>query len=259
MTDRACINGCIIPAQHFAACPDYGTQDATCQGCVPASAADGILICHRCRGRLTRALEAIPALLSHLRELTDTHSVRTLKDTRRSVEQGTLAPVDVDILDAMRDLEMIIGLTLHGQNPTAPEILTRARELVWGIIAQLPEIANDHAALTEWWNLTVAATVPDHPGFWTVNRVRNRWPLVDRRRHAGRECVVCDLKYVVIVPPSRGGAPTWYQCTNCHWERNDLDEDGLYAAVYGPYNEREPLVSTGIELDSQRWRRTTTN
>lgn len=249
MTERECINGCIVPTQHYAACPDYGKQDPACQGCVPVSAADGILICHRCRGRLTRALEAIPPLLSHLRELTDTHSIRTLKDTRHNVDQGTLAPVNIDLLDAMRDLEMIIGLPLLGHNRTATETFNRARELVWAIIAQLPEIANDADALTEWWNLTVPATIPDHPEFWTVNRVRHRWPLVDRRRRAGRACVACDLKYVVVVPPSRAGAPTWYQCTNCHWERNDLDENGLYASVFGPYDETEPLAFAGTELD----------
>lgn len=244
MTDRTCIRGCTVTGLHYAACDSYGRTDGTCTGCVLADARDGALVCGRCYGRLRRTLERAPELIEHIRTLTGNVSAKRFEsEVRHRGAAHTHAPASADMLDAYRD----IMATIYAGNLPAAATPAQAREHAEGGVGELlgnfATIVNDADSFAQWWQIVVPHEVPTHPEFWTISRALARWPLEDRRRWASAPCPDCDLRSVAIIPPPRPHAPVWYTCTSCDWERDEHDDDGLWAAVYGPYGTTASKVS----------------
>ncbi|MBY0687007.1 hypothetical protein [Microbacterium marinilacus] len=235
MTDRSCIRGCGVRGEHYASCPAYGheTHEA-CDGCVPREARDGALVCHRCYGRLYRRLELVPDLLEHLRTMV--HNVGRAKEYTHVPRAGRggngNAPASSDMLDASRDLLTSIGVTDTTASTTPEETRQAAVGHVGAILAGFDAIANDAEAFTTWWAVVMPVELPEYPEFWTVTRALARWPLEDRTRRAWHPCAECDLLTVLIHPPRHPGAPVWYICESCAFQRNDSDDDGLWTEVY---------------------------
>lgn len=244
MNGRACLRGCVIPGQHFAACPDYASDSAACPGCVAVEARDGALICSRCYGRLQRTLERVPELIEHLRTLTGGIRAAQYDITRRQAAAGhTHAPASPDLLDAYRD----IMSTIYSGTPSVTATPAEARQHALGgvgyLLANFDTIANDADSVAQWWQVIVAHEIPTHPEFWTVRRALNRWPLEDRRRWAKGPCPDCDLRAVSVSPPPRAGGAIWYTCTSCQWAGTDADDDGLWSLVLGEWEELSQSVT----------------
>lgn len=109
MSERACIRGCVQRGVHYATCGDYGREDeATCSGCAPRECRDGSLICDRCFGRMRALLQDGPDLIGRLRSLADPMKATPTDQVRvASSSMEPPAPVSVDVLDALTDLDAL--------------------------------------------------------------------------------------------------------------------------------------------------------
>ncbi|MAB81694.1 hypothetical protein [Microbacterium sp. UBA3394] len=233
MTDRTCILGCTRRGRHYAACADYSRDDG-CQGCVPAEAREGALICHRCYGRLRRTIEQAPEIIAHLRELTHTVSAKRYDSIPGGRDRSTIAPVSAEKLDAIRDIMTTVclgDLSAYTDSTKARHQVTAG---VAAILSAYDDIVNDLDAVTQWWAAVMAHRLPHDEQFWTISRAAARWPIQDRRRYANAPCPECDTKTVTVTPPSHPDSPTWYACTECDWERNDRDNDGQWGRIFHP-------------------------
>lgn len=237
MPDLSCARGCRIRGEHWAACDSYGLDDGECTGCVPSDARDDALVCSRCYGRLHRALERAPELVEYLRMIrVGSGSRRFDPQPRQRKDPSAHAPVSPDVLDATIDVMEAIGAQGLTADTTPGAARELARTAVNGILANFGQIVNDADALAQWWQLVMAHEIPTHPDFWTITRALSRWPLEDRRRWARMPCPGCDMLLIAVVPPTRAGAPTWYSCTHCDWERSDLDDGESWTSYFGAYN-----------------------
>lgn len=227
-----CVRGCVIRGVHFAECEDYGREDGACQGCAPRSALDGAVVCASCHGRLQRAFEAAPELLEHLRERSQNVSAYRLSFTRSAGTPAEKAPTDPDLLDALRDL----GVVLRGEGFSAADSPEQTREAaaasVSQVLARFDDLASDAQSVSEWWPLMVGHSLDNAPAFWTFGRAGARWPIRDRRRWAAAACPDCDLMTVTVCPPARDSGRTWYVCLNCEWDAHDGADDGLWGMVF---------------------------
>ncbi|WP_221586063.1 hypothetical protein [Microbacterium sp. G2-8] len=218
---------------HFATCPAYGADDpdGTCTGCAPVDARDGALVCHRCYGKLRRRLETAPEIAAHLRRLARTGgSAKRYDRESHGRMPRRMAPVDPDVLDALRDVLDTLNATATA-DATPDEVHEIALGAAGAVLADYDAIVNDAGAFATWWQVTMPTQLPDWPEFWTIARAFARWPLEDRSGWAALPCPGCDLRMLRRIPPARAGVPEWYVCSSCEWERNDTDDDGLWALV----------------------------
>lgn len=119
MSERSCVLGCTVPDVHYATCDWYGVEKRlvpvkaelpiapeACNGCAPASARDGVLICDRCYRRMRGHLENAADLVGRMRSLADSRRA-TVYDSVR-VSSGMLAespaPTPADLIDASEDV-----------------------------------------------------------------------------------------------------------------------------------------------------------
>lgn len=227
-----CVRGCVQRGEHYAACEDFGRDDGACEGCVARAARDGAVICSRCYGRLWSAFQTGPELVEHLRERTRMASAHRLSHTRSPGAPAEKAPTSPDLLDALRDL----GVILRGEGfpASADEAETRAHAglAVGAVLARFDDLAGDGQSVAEWWPLMLALEIPDAPHFWTFARAAARWPIRDRRRWAANPCPECDFKTVIVSPPRDGQGRTWYECQQCEWTAHDTDDDGFWGDAF---------------------------
>ncbi|RKE60446.1 hypothetical protein [Microbacterium sp. AG238] len=119
MSERSCVLGCTVPDVHYATCDWYGVEKRlvpakaelpnapeACNGCAPAAARDGVLICDRCYRRMRGHLENAADLVGRMRSLADPRRA-TVYDSVR-VSSGMLAespaPTPADLIDASEDV-----------------------------------------------------------------------------------------------------------------------------------------------------------
>ncbi|MEI3845226.1 MULTISPECIES: helix-turn-helix domain-containing protein [unclassified Microbacterium] len=246
MSERVCIRGCARKGEHLAVCLNAdGEPTAGCTGCVPFDAADGVLLCERCFRTLRRHLEDAADLVAHLRSVADPTKAVVLDRVRVSSSMPELpAPVAADLVDASNDITQnlnawanwcagedraAVGLHAGADAAEAHDVVRMAADVV---LDELEHLANDsHQVLA----LCEDAIVVHHgePSVWSIADAAVRWPLDDQPRWASAPCPECDLM-AVRVQPSRGSRPTRYRCTaaECGWEANELDDGGLWAAVF---------------------------
>ncbi len=227
-----CARGCTQRGEHFAACEDYGRDDGECGGCKPRPARDGVVVCAYCYGRLWSAFQTAPELIEHIRERSHLTSAHRLSHARGRSDPAEKAPTSVDMLDALRDL----GIILQGEGFPASADAQQTRDaaglIVGGILARFDDLANDPQSVAEWWPLMMALEMPDNPTFWTFARAAARWPIRDRRRWAANPCPECDFKTVIVSPPRDGHGRTWYACQQCEWSAHDGDDDGFWGEAF---------------------------
>lgn len=160
MSDRYCIRGCTVRGEHYAAC-----ADGLCTGCAPREARDGVLICAGCYGRARRLIRDVDDMMGRLDSLAD-----PMKATPTDKQPGgggsveAPAPIDADLLDAIRDVSHTL--------------------VAWGrftgrrtIDEAFDDIANDLEDITrfgEGW-LDRALVVDGIRGFWTVADAMAKW------------------------------------------------------------------------------------
>lgn len=245
---EACVRGCVVRGVHFAVCPDFGRTDGECGGCVPVEPRDGVMLCARCYGRLRRAIATAPELLEHLRErIQNPVTARQYRHDPANRSKGSSrAPVDVTLLDAIRDILGILNTTCDAAASPA-EVRRVAEGAVNDLLLDFDLIANDATAIDEWWPAIMSIEIEGAPDFWTINRAAARWPLDERRRYSTIPCPDCDFKAIIVHPPRHVGDKTWYTCTNCEFDVHEDDDAGAALAIFGPYDPTRPLVVTGEE------------
>lgn len=244
MSDRVCIRGCMQRGEHFAACVDFGRgTDGDCKGCVPRAVRDGAVICERCFYRLRRALEDLPDLVGMLRSKVDPRQALdyTRAGQRRgSRDPGSPAPVSVDLLDAIHDLMRGVGVQRRDITPgqESDDAYTLVLAEVGRVLASLDVIAASEGWAVGWCEFAFRVNGEDEP--WTIAGALARWPLEDRARHAPQPCPECNLRTVKVTPPRHKHARLWLNCESCGWRKNELDDEGLWAAAFGyRYDDRE--------------------
>lgn len=243
MSADICIRGCLRRGEHFAACPAFGREDGECRGCVPRSLRDGAVVCERCFYRLRRALEDLPDLVGMLRAKAD--PLKALDYTRAgqrrgSRDPGSPAPVSVVLLDAIHDLMLGIGVSHRdirpGQDSGDAYEVTLAE--VGRVLEMLDAIVADEATAAAWCDFAFRVNGEDER--WTIAGALKRWPLEERARHAAQPCPECGLRSVKVSPPRHKYARLWLNCESCGWRKNELDDDGLWAAAFGfRHDDRE--------------------
>lgn len=88
-----CAAGCTLPRRHTPACADPDT----CAGCLPALAADGLLVCARCHERVLTALSLKDGLAA---VWVDVEDAMTLKGRHSGARGRSVAlPLDLDAAD----------------------------------------------------------------------------------------------------------------------------------------------------------------
>ncbi len=168
MSDRYCIRGCVRRGEHYAACQHSGPEYVgpfPCTGCAPREAREGVLICAGCYGRSRRLLADIDDMMGRLDSLAD-----PMKATPTDKQPGgggsveAPAPVDADILDAIRDVSrtMVAWGTFTGRRT---------------IDEAFDDIANDVEDMTRfaegWLNRT--PEIDGIRGFWTIADAMAKW------------------------------------------------------------------------------------
>lgn len=112
MSDRYCIRGCVRRGEHYAACqysgPDYEGA-FPCTGCAPREAREGVLICAGCYGRSRRLLADLDDMMGRLDSLADPmKATPTDKEPGSSSSTEPPAPIDADLIDAIRDVSRTV-------------------------------------------------------------------------------------------------------------------------------------------------------
>lgn len=168
MSNRYCVLGCVRRGEHYAACrfsgPDYEGA-FPCTGCAPREAREGVLICAGCYGRSRRLLADFDDMMGRLDSLADPMKA-TPTDRQPGGGSSTEkpAPVDADLLDAIRDVSRtaIAWATFTGRRT---------------IDEAFDDIANDLEDVTRWsegW-LNRTPEVDGIRAFWTVADAMAKW------------------------------------------------------------------------------------
>lgn len=168
MSDRHCVRGCVRPGEHYAACrfsgPDY-VGLFPCTGCAPREARDGVLICAGCYGRARRLLRDVDDMMGRLDSLADPmKATPTDKVPGGAASVEPPAPIDADLLDAIRDVSRTL---------VAWAEFTGRRT----IDEAFDDIANDLEDVTrfaEGW-LDRIPEVDGIRSFWTVADAMAKW------------------------------------------------------------------------------------
>lgn len=168
MSDRYCIRGCVRRGEHYAACqysgPDYEGA-FPCTGCAPREARDGVLICAGCYRRSRRLLADLDDMMGRLDALADPMSATpTDRQPGGGASTEPPAPIDADLLDAIRDVSRTI---IAWAEFTGRRTIDEAFD----------DIANDAEDMTRfaegWLNRT--PEVDGIRGFWTVADAMAKW------------------------------------------------------------------------------------
>lgn len=169
MSDRYCIRGCVRRGEHYAACkgsgPDY-VGPFPCTGCAPREAREGVLICAGCYGRSRRLLADLDDLLGRLGSLSDPmKATPTDKQPGGGGSTEPPAPIDADLLDAIRDISRtVVAWTGFTGRRTIDEAFD--------------DIANDVEDMTRFAEGWLTRTPVDADGirpYWTVADAMAKW------------------------------------------------------------------------------------
>jgi hypothetical protein len=262
--ERACIRGCTVKGEHFAACASYGIEDGDCKGCKPVMARDGALICERCYRRLRRHIEDAPDLVGHIRSIADPmKSGWNMDRVNVSSSRPDLpAPVAADLTDASYDvMKTLRDWAIH----VDPALSTRRGLRAGADSADAFDDAEtcavailagyDHVVNTTEVEQLADAVLQRHSGepeWWSIADALARYPLDDRPRYATRPCPSCDIKTVRVFPPRRNWQGFKYVCETCEWEATDRDDGGLWAEVFAAA-EIVPVGSKDRPVHDPRW------
>lgn len=229
MSDRYCIRGCVRRGEHYAACqhsgPDY-VGPFPCTGCAPREAREGVLICAGCYGRARRLLADIDDMMGRLDSLAD-----PMKATPTDKQPGgggsveAPAPVDADILDAIRDVSrtMVAWATFTGRRT---------------IDEAFDDIANDVEDMTRFAEGWLVRTLVDEDGirpYWTVADAMAKWGPERRTKN--------DSEWVDDVSGEEVAAiPEWGdQLLN----RDEADREAGSASTLRRWLQRELIAPVG--------------
>lgn len=161
MSERHCVRGCTVPGEHYAACRCTG-QDT---GCAPREARAGVMICAGCYGRARRLLRDVDDMMGRLDSLADPmKATPTDKVPGGAASVEPPAPIDADLLDAIRDVSRTL---------VAWAEFTGRRT----IDEAFDDIANDLEDITrfgEGW-LNTTPEVDGIRSFWTVADAMAKW------------------------------------------------------------------------------------
>lgn len=232
------------PGEHFAACRDKnGVPTEGCAGCVPADAADRMMVCTRCFRRIRRLLEDAPELVTHLRSKADpqksTWNFDRLRSSAGRVDMP--APIAADLIDAPADIMRLLhdwaaavdpalaGRRTQITSTPAEQLFDAADWYSQVLLAYLGVLANQRQIKDLGDALLVQHR--GEPEWWSLADVDARFGLDDRPRWADSPCPECDTKTVRVIPP-RGRSPRRYVCTTCEWEADDRDDDGLWRDAF---------------------------
>lgn len=169
MSDRYCIRGCVRRGEHYAACqhsgPDY-VGLFPCTGCAPREAREGVMICAGCYGRSRRLLADLDDLLGRLGSLADPmKATPTDKEPGGSRSTEPPAPIDADLIDAIRDItRTVVAWTGFTGRRTIDEAFD--------------DIANDVEDMTRFAEGWLVRTTVDDDGirpYWTVADAMAKW------------------------------------------------------------------------------------
>lgn len=263
-TDRPCARGCSRAGEHYAACPDYGSTDGECKGCVPIDAGEGMAVCERCARSIRHALDDAPDLVAHLRSVADPTKATAYDRERSGAGRVDLpAPVAADIIDASNDVMMTLReWALHVQfgarspwaaKPLEPGIdaadaYDDARACVDVIVSHLDRILSHELEAANLHDALLTRSTDRSPAWWSVAEALGRWPLEDRAHWSTHPCPGCGLKSVRVRPPRRAHDVARYQCTQCGWERDDRDNDAPWAWLF-----REEVPEVEVQAHDPRW------
>lgn len=239
-TARPCVRGCTVRGAHFAACLDFGIGGpGECTGCVPAAAADDVLVCERCLKRLRYALDNVPDVLALIRSKADPLKAAVYDRERTSggTVEGAPAPVAADLLDASDAIMATLARWSSSRRHLPPGAdAEEAHDIARGWVEDidLMFVANrDDLVLALWADLF---EVPEDPEVWSVARAVARHPLADRSWWAAAPCPDCGYQTVRVSPPRQPGRDSRFECSTCQWlefDRDAVDEgDGFWFEVF---------------------------
>lgn len=240
-SERACIRGCRRRGEHFAGCPDFGTNNGGCRGCVPAKAKDRALVCQRCFRAIARHVEDAPQLIHMLQTRAASAVVAPTDRVRVSGSPvEPVAPAAADVVDATNDIMRSLRDWASWVNPSIRAVSGWRRQQIGATAASADYAQIIVGALDVLANRTEVVGLADamllrhegDPAWWSVADALARWPLTDRRHWASTPCPECGLKTVKVTPPQSAGAATLYRCEQCEWERDDSDDKGLWAIAF---------------------------
>lgn len=242
---RACIRGCTVKGEHFAACLDRNGQPTEgCRGCQPAEARDGSLVCRHCYGRMLGALYDAPDLVGAIRARANPLRAQVFD---KVLVSGTLRedlvpdPVRPEFIEAADEITRMLQDWAHHVDPAsvpahrglrAGAEADVAQQLVLEststIVDALPVLANDAEQVVE----LARYLLEEIPGEWTIRSALNKWPLVDRAWWAAQPCPYCSLRAIRVKPARRFEDDTVYECQGCNWTRTDSDTDGPWPLAF---------------------------
>lgn len=222
MSDRYCIRGCTLRGEHYAAC-----DSGVCTGCAPREAREGVLICAGCYGRSRRLLADLDDMMGRLDSLADPMKA-TPTDKQpggRSSSTEPPAPIDADLLDAIRDVSrtMVAWGTFTGRRT---------------IDEAFDDIANDVEDMTRFAEGWLNRTPLDDDGirgFWTVADAMAKWGPERRTKN--------DSEWVDDVSGEEVAAiPEWGdQLLN----RDEADREAGSASTLRRWLQRELIAPVG--------------
>ncbi len=203
------------------------------------------MLCERCYRRLRRHIEDAADIVGHLRSIADPTKAAAYDRIRvQSSSVEIPAPVAADLIDASNDITTTLnmwanhvagedrpgaGLWAGAMADEAHAVVQLAADV---ILDDLDALANDSHQVEALWE-GVCSPNGDAPEVWSIADAAMRWPLEDEPRWAQAACPKCELM-AVRVQPGRNGRPSRYRCTSteCDWEANSTDDDGLWASVF---------------------------
>lgn len=196
-----CLTGCRTTGAHHETCP--GTD---CAGCLPRPAVHGRL-CSWCWSRLTEAIDRVPALLAHLREIGEPAARSRSYDrpTRGHADPSTLTVLPAPWLaadDLLGLLESWAGLVADEH----PRATRRTGDVVSWLTGYLPWCAGQE------WAGDLRREVCE-----TVGALRHRYPAADepvRAQQLDRPCPACGLFALYRTPPRAPGDPVRVECSD---------------------------------------------
>ena len=195
-----CATGCRTTGRHLT---DPCTTD--CRGCEPRPATDGTL-CAWCARRLRSALEDIPTLVAHLRDIGEPSAAAPPASDGRAFTD----PAESSVLPASWLFADEMMSTVHGWarivEEERPTTIAPGDEVCAWLVMHLPWIVQQ-----EWATVAMAELTRD------VATARYRWPTADDTEPARRvdiPCPRCDLMALVYTPPPEAKAAFVVACDN---------------------------------------------
>lgn len=205
----ACATGCRITGEHRDICP------GDCRGCLPRPAEHGTL-CAWCYGRLTRDVADVPALISHLAQV----SLGALSASGTAYDAETFGAGDA----AERTV-------LHSATLDADELWSLLTGWAQVVIEEHPNQPMRGPAASPWHGDVVAWIAPHLEWVagqeWAhemrremseaIGRIRHRYPTVDDVepvKQLDMPCPRCNLVSLIYTPPRYAGQAFRVECTD---------------------------------------------